>query len=67
MTGAGLGWVVVLALAGVPLLVVTVASQLRKRGIWTAGKDNNEHRGGGGGGGGSGGGCGGGGCGGGGN
>ena len=57
MTGAGLGWVVVLALAGVPLLVVTVASQLRKRGIWTASNDNNEHRGGGG----SGSGCGGGG------
>jgi hypothetical protein len=56
--------VVVLALAGVPLLVVTLASQLRKRGIWTAGKDNNEHRGGGGSGSGcgGGGGCSGGGC-----
>ncbi len=47
MTGAGQGWVVVLALAGVPFLVVTVASQLRKRGIWNAGKDSNEYRGGG--------------------
>jgi hypothetical protein len=61
MSGAALGWVVVLALTGVPLAVVTVRTHLRRRGIWTAGKNNDRHRGGGGGAGcGGGGGCGGG-------
>jgi hypothetical protein len=66
MSGAAVGWVVILALVAVPLVVVTVGSRLKKRGIWAAGKDNDRRGGGGGGcsagGGCSGGSCGGGGC-----
>jgi hypothetical protein len=59
MTGAAVGWVVIVALVAVPIVLATVKSRLRKRGIWTAGKDD-DRRGGGGGGGCSGGSCGGG-------
>jgi hypothetical protein len=61
MTGAAVGWVVILAFVAVPLVWVTVVSRLKKRGIWAAGKEN-DRRGGGGGGCGAGGGCSGGSC-----
>jgi hypothetical protein len=49
MSDATLGWVVVLALGGVPIVVAIVGSHLSRRGIWAAGKDNDGHRGSGGG------------------
>jgi hypothetical protein len=62
MTGAAVGWVVILAFVALPLVWVTVVSRLKKRGIWAAGKGNDRRGGGGGGGCGAGGGCSGGSC-----